>query len=317
MMFSFGVLGDTQYVDMDDCYNFDKTMLRRYRQSLRILFEASDTFIKHNTAFNVILGDVLDGFAKKLDIVDKCWNDILSATRSKGGDWHFPLGNHDYYCFSREDLITNVIPPLHRCEVKRDALYYSFSPHPGFTFVVLDGYDISVIGSSSDDHHSTATEYLSVNPNIVAGRDDFFHELEEDLHRYVPYNGAIGQQQLKWLHNTLQASMEKNHKCIVLCHMPVYRPASSAKNLLWNAEEVLSLLQRYPNVVAYLAGHDHTGGYACDTAGIHHIVPPAPLECAEGEVAYGRMNVTEDRLELIWRGRLPRQGEWPTSFPFR
>jgi hypothetical protein len=36
-----------------------------------------------------------------------------------------------------------------------------------------------------------------------------------------------------------------------------------------------------------MIGHDHDGGYAMDEAGIHHLVLPAPLECAIDEVAYG------------------------------
>ena len=43
-------------------------------------------------------------------------------------------------------------------------------------------------------------------------------------------------------------------------------------------EQVLALLQRHVSVQAFIAGHDHDGGYAVDRAGIHHIIPPAPIE---------------------------------------
>jgi hypothetical protein len=43
-------------------------------------------------------------------------------------------------------------------------------------------------------------------------------------------------------------------------------------------------MQASKSVVAYFAGHDHEGGYCMDDTGIHHIVPPAPLECDEGQV---------------------------------
>jgi hypothetical protein len=81
---------------------------------------------------------------------------------------------------------------------------------------------------------------------------------------------------------------------------------------LWNDCEVLSAIQASGNVVAYIAGHDHDGKYLVDSAGIHHITPPAPLECAEEEeemaAAYGRIEVGEDAegkltCALHWTGK--------------
>jgi hypothetical protein len=46
-------------------------------------------------------------------------------------------------------------------------------------------------------------------------------------------------------------------------------------------------------------------GYAVDSAGIHHLTPPAPLECAVGQSAFGHMSVRADRCELHWTGKLP------------
>jgi hypothetical protein len=57
-------------------------------------------------------------------------------------------------------------------------------------------------------------------------------------------------------------------------------------------------------VVAVLAGHDHTGGFATDAQGIHHITFESPLECFGDEVAYSCMAVHGDgRLELQGQGR--------------
>ena len=41
-------------------------------------------------------------------------------------------------------------------------------------------------------------------------------------------------------------------------------------------------------VGAVFAGHDHDGGYNVDAMDVHHIIPPAPLECALGQVRLGR-----------------------------
>ena len=69
----------------------------------------------------------------------------------------------------------------------------------------------------------------------------------------------------------------------------------------------MNLIQQEVNchVIAVLSGHDHDGGYTRDESGIHHLVPPAPLECEEGEVAYGVFDVHGDHLHLHWTGKLP------------
>ena len=48
-------------------------------------------------------------------------------------------------------------------------------------------------------------------------------------------------------------------------------------------------------VVAVFAGHDHTGGFATDPRGVHHITLPSPLHHAS---AYGTVDVMPDRLVL-------------------
>ena len=60
-----GLIGDIQYCDREDGQNYSKTCIRRYRQSLETLQKASRVFIERGTIFNIILGDVVDGKAKK------------------------------------------------------------------------------------------------------------------------------------------------------------------------------------------------------------------------------------------------------------
>ncbi len=57
------------------------------------------------------------------------------------------------------------------------------------------------------------------------------------------------------------------------------------------------------------------GQFAIDPFGIHHIVPPAPIECEEGEMAYGTMTVYRDKMEFDWVGNLPTAtySSWPTT----
>ncbi len=88
------------------------------------------------------------------------------------------------------------------------------------------------------------------------------------------------------------------------------------------------------NQQTYSACHLLAGGYAVDPFGIHHLLPPAPLECDEGESAYGYLTLTTDHvlrnrnrpqtqdflkgerghMELRWVGKLPINDpeSWPT-----
>jgi hypothetical protein len=82
-------------------------------------------------------------------------------------------------------------------------------------------------------------------------------------------------------------------------------------------------MHTFPGTVAcFISGHDHDGGYAMDEAGIHHIVLPAPLECAVGEVAYGHIKVQSSSLhpsffEFNWTGKIPPSiYKWPSRMAF-
>ena len=97
LIFSFGVIADLHFMDTDNGSNFDGTKIRRFRQSLEILLEASDSFIG-KTVCNVLLGDIIDGKAiqmgKHLDFL----NEILDITIRSDQNWHAVVGNHVSVC---------------------------------------------------------------------------------------------------------------------------------------------------------------------------------------------------------------------------
>ena len=182
--------------------------------------------------------------------------------------------------------------------------------------IILDTYDISTLNPSipsyADLSHSL---YLYKNPNLSNPGGNFFENLPYKLHRFCPYNGAVSDTQLAWLQDTLTRAKELRERCFVFGHIPLKLEASSDSCILWNAEEVHGLLKSSGCVVAYIAGHDHSGGYARDNAGIYHITPPAPLECTVGQPAFGSMRVYPDRCELLWQGK---GAEWlPRVMKFR
>lgn len=314
--FSFGLLADLHFLDADNGTNFAGTKTRRFRQSFEMMKEADSQFQIQRTDFNIQLGDMLDGSAKARGLRDICLDEVFALTRKSTRPWHYVIGNHECYNYTREEMKQYFIPQSYQDSCSSSSLYYEFSPKPGFRCLILDGYDICTMNASSEVHKESAENLiLSKNHNYAAGSNNWFEGLAPELMRYVPFNGTIGQTQLKWLRNTLHAAECNHEKCIIFCHMPVLAAASQEQNVMWTCEEVLEVLHSVAagTVMAWINGHDHDGGYAVDSKGIHHITPPAPIECDEGEVSYGTMTVHDDfSMSLEWMGKLPPVNVWPS-----
>jgi hypothetical protein len=96
-----------------------------------------------------------------------------------------------------------------------------------------------------------------------------------------------------------QDAGQQGQSVVVCSHLPIYPDTCPPACLVWNYDEVLSVLQQQPGVVvASIAGHTHQNGYLVDAAGIHHMVLPGVVEAAPGRDCYGVVEVYQDRLEL-------------------
>jgi manganese-dependent ADP-ribose/CDP-alcohol diphosphatase len=126
----------------------------------------------------------------------------------------------------------------------------------------------------------------------------------------VPYNGGVSKEQLGWLKQVLAQSVTDEEKVVIFCHQPIYAP-NKPQSVVWNAEELLELVHQSGNVLCWIAGHDHGGQYSMDEEGVHHLVPPAPIECELGTDSFACISVFQDRLHLDWRGEIPT-----TMLPF-
>jgi len=269
--------------------------------------------------------------------------------RTAGG-WRSCVGNHELYNFDRwelaaEDLyfegnpqenVQRILEERAACEEAAapgrpsfDAedvsppLYYSTKPKPGWRLVFLDSYAESIIGDARGawGRDASARRLNKQNPNIdiedPTKSFDWTRGLEGDRLRWVPYNGALGTTQLAWLATELAEAKAAAERVIIFCHQPFFIGATRNNNLPWDYEELQGVVAAEPDVVAVVfAGHDHDGGYGVDAGGVHHLVPAAPLECAEGEMAYGYLDCYLDRLEMHWVGKVPNKGaEWPEVLP--
>mmetsp|Transcript_8020 Transcript_8020/g.22793 ORF Transcript_8020/g.22793 Transcript_8020/m.22793 type:complete len:87 (-) Transcript_8020:2119-2379(-) len=68
----------------------------------------------------------------------------------------------------------------------------------------------------------------------------------------------------------------------------------------------MKVLHETQCVVACFYGHDHDGGEAVDSHGIHHITLASPLECLPSENAWGILRGDSDGgLVLEGHGKVP------------
>lgn len=152
-LFSFGVIADVQYADIDDGHNFLRTRKRYYRNSIQLVRKALESWSEAAVApdFILQLGDLIDGFNRRYEASEQALEVVLKEFSSSPAKVHHVWGNHEFYNFNRTRLLSselNSSPDAGRSltESGSDIYAYHFSPHPGFSFIVLDAYDLSVLG---------------------------------------------------------------------------------------------------------------------------------------------------------------------------
>lgn len=240
----------------------------------------------------------------------------------------------ELYNFSREELLDVEKGPLNSARNDDPILqgkassWYSYQPKPGIRFIVVDAYDISMLNGTSEESTIEARAFLNKkNPNNFEEKGvDWTQGLSGKSQRFVPYNGAIGKNQLSWLRETLLTALASNEKCIILSHVSLIPGACSISCVVWNYEEVLRILHNPGRtiedgsttsaeesgddefgptpVICCLYGHAHKGGYRMDRRGIHHITLQAPLEAVGDEMAHATIDLMEDHLVIHGEGRV-------------
>ncbi|KAG9350283.1 hypothetical protein JZ751_026637, partial [Albula glossodonta] len=289
-LFTFGVIADVQYADIEDGFNFKHTRKRYYRNSLRLLRRANEKWKSEviQPSFIIQLGDVIDGFNKKYNASERALETVVNELDRSEIGVHHVWGNHEFYNFSRDDLMMSalnsrtvddtVTEDADESRLHTEESYaYHFSPAPHFRFVVLDAYDLSLIGRKEPSvRYYQAVEIMKAHNN----NDDLNNPpvpkgLEQ---RFVKFNGGFSQGQLDWLDRLLTRSDEKLEKVIVVSHLPVHPYSTDPICLAWNYDGVLSILHSHKCVVCFMAGHDHDGGYYRDSFGVHHLTFEGVIE---------------------------------------
>ena len=255
-----GVLTDCQYADKED------GGVRKYRASPRKLAEALERFEELDPEWLVHLGDFIDeGWESYEPLLDLC---RASELRS-----HHVLGNHD---FAVEDRFKEQVP----ARLGMPARYFTWRTK-GWRFLALDGNDLSLHGhpEGSVRQRQSLAYYERVEP------------------RPPVYCGAVGATQMEWLEAELSAADALGEASILLCHFPLL---GADGHRLWNAEEVLAVLDRHPSVVACLSGHNHAGEHAV-REGVHHLSFRGMVDTDEN--AFALVELDAGRLRVQGFGR--------------
>lgn len=318
LYFTFGIIADVQYADTVDSYNFTRTRKRYYRQSLHLFQSAIEEWNKEAQvpSFILQLGDIIDGINFQLQASDVSLQRVLNEVGKCKAAFHHVWGNHEFYNFSR-DYLTNselnskclqdhqdsVSTTRQKCvsEDSDSERYYAyhFCPFHSFRFLMVDCYDLSIIGRkpSSKKYQDSMKILKEKNPNTDLNSPEGLLE-----NQFVQYNGGFSKEQLKWLDGVLTFSDENRERVVIFGHLPIHPDSTDTVCLAWNYTEMLSLLQSHTCVVCYIAGHDHDGGYCLDSHGIHYITVPGIIETPPGSHAFGTVQVYEGSMILKGRG---------------
>ncbi|XP_010205253.2 manganese-dependent ADP-ribose/CDP-alcohol diphosphatase [Colius striatus] len=304
-LFSFGVITDIQYADAEDGYDFEGCRRRYYRQSLQLLRDAVEAWAaeKPPLAFVLQLGDSIDGLNAGGGTAEAALERVLEVLGRLPVPVHHAWGNHELYNFSRARLLRSSLHGSAAASAGTPAACqaYHFSPAARFRVVVLDAYDLSILGREpgSPRYQESLRLLREKNPNDNLNNPE---GLEEP--RFVEFNGGFSQAQLDWFNEVLKFSDENQEKVVVMGHLPIHPEASNAVCLAWNYEDALSVIHSHQCVVCFLAGHLHDGGYCLDSHGVHHVTLAAIIETPPESNAFGTIYVYEDKMILRGRGRI-------------
>ncbi|XP_034845505.1 manganese-dependent ADP-ribose/CDP-alcohol diphosphatase isoform X4 [Mirounga leonina] len=228
VLFSFGVIADIQYADLEDGYNFQGNRRRYYRHSLLHLRRAIEHWNTEGSPPRCVLqlGDIIDGYNAQYKVSEKSLELVMNTFQMLKVPVHHTWGNHEFYNFSRNYLTNSKLNTkfledqiVHHPETvpSEDYYAYHFVPFPQFRFILLDAYDLSVLGvdQSSPKYQQCLKILKEHNPNSELNSPQGLSEPQ-----FVQFNGGFSQEQLNWLNEVLTFSDTNQEKVVIVmqCH---------------------------------------------------------------------------------------------------
>jgi predicted MPP superfamily phosphohydrolase len=263
-IFTFGIIADVQYADQEP------SGTRYYRSSLTKLKESYNTFKNNSAEFIINLGDIIDSdyasYKPVLDIIE------LSGIQT----FHI-TGNHDYAVDSSRKKYLPVFD-------SSKSGYYS-AVYNNYRFIFLNGNEIST--------------YVSSDKEVIKQAEDYILTLKNKGEpNAIEWNGGIGNTQLMWMKDQLDEATRKNEYVFIICHFPVF--PVNVHNLL-NYREVLDIIEKYTNIIAWFSGHNHSGNYGYDK--LTHFVTFKGMVETESDNSYSLVTVYKNSIQIKGYGR--------------
>jgi len=255
-----GLIADPQYKSKG------KLNGRYYKDSYRKIKEAINILNKEEVDFVQNMGDMIDQGIGNYDIINKLYEGLNNDI-----EVHNLLGNHDF-----------LVSPDYFKELKdlmsMPDFYYSYSIK-NWRFIVLDATDYAFYS-------------YSVHNYKFSDVDSFYIATEGKNNHYL-WNSAIGNKQKTWLRTELDSALSKKQKVIIFSHLPL-RPIKE-EHSLWNAEEIIEIIEGYPNVTAFISGHNHEGNYVLKN-GINYITLFGMINTDFN--SFGILEIYDDKMML-------------------
>lgn len=258
--FSVGIIADCQYADQPDKGQ------RRYRSSPLKLRKAVAHLNELDLRYSAHLGDFIDEDWASYD-------PLLAITDTLTKPLYHVLGNHEF-------SIADDKKPQVTQKLGMPSRYYTFKVE-NWRFIVVDGNDVSLYGWPKNSAEHKRNEAI-------------YNKLYSDQ---VDWNGAIGQSQLSWLDDLLSQADESGELVAIYSHFPVYPEHT---HNLWNAKEVLAMLERHQSVKAWFSGHNHDGNYA-KLNGVHYVTLKAMLDTEK--TSYSTVRFSDENIAIQGFGR--------------
>lgn len=263
-LFSFGIIADVQYSD------YEPAGTRFYRSSLSKLREAFSVFKEDSVGFIINLGDLIDKDFES-------YKPVMNIIDSSGLKTFHVTGNHDY---SVDPRFKKRLPVLQHTKEG----YYSIV-YENFRFIFINGNEIST--------------YISNNKaSIKQAKDSIASMKGKGEINAIDWNGGISIKQLLWIDNQVKEAAGENEKVFLICHFPVV--PENIHNLL-NYKEVLSVLEKYQNIIAWFNGHNHAGNYGNFNM-IHFVTFKGMVE-TETNNSFAIVDVYKNKLWIRGFGR--------------
>jgi hypothetical protein len=267
----FGCIADIQYADIEDRFIYGRK--RYYRNGIEQVKRAVADWKKMQSIYGVEfkfvlqLGDLLDvrghpedydtNVIKILNEIRQLFSDIDPKYNQK--ILHL-LGNHETAAFINRNFSTNISKQIILNDSKN---YYYVDITNRIRLICLNLFEVNIYETNSHDFKKNYRHLVNMNSTG---------------HRFNGYNGAASQNQLRWLKKQLEISKAQNKKVILAGHSPLLSNKVADINVAWNAEQIVSLIRSFDDlVICYLAGHFHQGGYFKD-AKTHHLTLNSILE---------------------------------------